>query len=426
MIVASNAAEAVRHVKSGDRVFVHGSAATPVSLVNALFDRAGEVTRVELVSISTVGELAWDRPAVKEHFFLASLFVSANVRAWVDEASGDYVPVFLSEIPTLFREGFLPLDVALLQVSPPDAHGYCSLGTSVDAACTAAALARTVIAQINPRMPRTLGDAHLHQSRIHVAFHEERELPEVRYGAREDPVARRIGERVAALVEDGSTLQMGIGEIPDAVLNQLTGHKGLGIHTEMFSDGLVPLIEKGVVTNEHKKVSRGKVVTTFVLGTRKVYDFVHDNPAVAFHDCGWVNDTAVIRKNPKVVAINSALEVDMTGQVCADSIGPLQFSGIGGQMDFMRGASLSPGGKPIIALPSTTSKGVSRIVPRLREGAGVVTTRGHVQWVVTEHGAVNLYGKGLQERARLLTSIAAPEHREALERAYAERFLHRR
>lgn len=423
MITCNTPAEAVRHVQSGQRVFVHGSAATPISLVNALLDRAGEITDVELVSISTLGELNWDRPEVREHFFLNALFVSANVRAWVDGPRGDYVPVFLSEIPTLFRDGFLPLDVAILQVSPPDSHGYCSLGTSVDAAATAAGLAKVVIAQINPRMPRTIGDSHIHVSKITVAVHEQRELPEVRYGADSDEAAARIGERVAALIEDGSTLQMGIGAIPDAVLRHLDGHKGLGIHTEMFSDGLVPLVEKGVVTNEHKKVARGKIVTTFVLGTRKVYDFVDDNPFVAFHDVGWVNDTAVIRKNPKVVAINSALQIDLTGQVCADSIGTLQYSGIGGQMDFMRGASLSPGGKPIIAMPAATHKGISRIVPLLNEGAGVVTTRGHVQWVVTEHGAVDLYGKGLQERARLLISIAAPEHREALERAYHDRFM---
>ncbi len=430
MIVCSTPRDAVLHVQSGQRVFVHGSAATPTSLVNALLDRAGEITRVELVAISTLGELNWDRQAVREHFFLNALFVSANVRAWVDGPYADYVPVFLSEIPTLFREGFLSIDVAILQVSPPDAHGYCSLGTSVDAALTAARLAKVVIAQINPRMPRTLGDSHIHVSKITVAIHESRELPEVRYGEGGDDdaneVPTRIGERVAALVEDGSTLQMGIGAIPDAVLRFLGTHKGLGVHTEMFSDGIVPLVEAGVVTNEHKRVSPGKIVTTFVLGTRKVYDFVHDNPFVGFHDVGWVNDTAVIRKNPKVVAINSALQVDLTGQVCADSIGTLQYSGIGGQMDFMRGASLSAGGKPIIAMPSTTHKGLSRIVPLLNEGAGVVTTRGHVQWVVTEHGTVNLYGKGLQERARLLTSIAAPEHRDALARAFQERFLRNR
>ncbi|MBX3204454.1 MAG: acetyl-CoA hydrolase/transferase family protein [Labilithrix sp.] len=422
MILCKSPAEAVQHVKSGQRVFVHGSAATPSSLLAALLDRAGDVTGVELVAISTLGAIDWNRPAVQKHMFLNSLFVSANVREWVDGHSGDYVPVFLSEIPALFRERRLPIDVAILQVSPPDAHGYCSLGTSVDAALAAAQQAPVIIAQINPRMPRTLGDSHIHQSRITVAVEEERELPEVRYGAEADASTERIGRLVAELVEDGSTLQMGIGAIPDAVLRFLGDHSGLGIHTEMFSDGVVPLVEKGVITNEHKKVERGKIVTTFVLGTRSVYDFVHDNPFVSFRDVSWVNDTSVIRKNQKVVAINSAIQIDLTGQVCADSIGVHQYSGIGGQMDFMRGASLSVGGKPIIAMPSTTRKGISRIVPMLNPGAGVVTTRGHVQYVVTEHGVVNLYGKGLQERARLLISVASPEHREELERAYRERF----
>lgn len=416
------AKEAVGLVQSGQRVFVHGSGATPTSLLNALLDRAGEITKVELVAISTLGDLDWDRPSVRENIFLNSLFVSANVREWVAGHGGDYVPVFLSEIPTLFREGYLPIDVAILSVSPPDAHGYCSLGTSVDAALAAAQTAKVVIAQINRRMPRTLGDSHIHVSRITACIEEDRELPEVSYGAEADAATEAIGKTVAALIEDGSTLQMGIGSIPDAVLRYLTDRKDLGIHTEMFSDGVIPLIERGVVTNALKKVDRGKIVTTFVLGTRKLYDFVDDNPAIAFRDVAFVNDTSVIRKNPKVVAINSAIQIDLTGQVCADSIGTYQFSGIGGQMDFMRGASLSPGGKPIIALPATTKKGISRIVPELNPGAGVVTTRGHVQYVVTEHGLVNLYGKALQERARLLIGIAAPEHREALERAYRTRF----
>lgn len=426
MIECKSAAEAVSRVQSGQRVFVHGSAATPTSLLQALLARAGELTKIELVAISTLGKLEWDRPEIREHFFLNSLFVSANVREWVDSPSGDYVPVFLSEIPALFRGGRLPIDVAMLHVSPPDRHGYCSLGTSVDAALAAATTAKVVIAQINPRMPRTMGDGHIHVSRITAAVREDQELPEVSYAAEVDDATQRIGRFVAELVEDGSTLQMGIGAIPDAVLGYLGSHKGLGIHTEMFSDGVVPLIEKGVITNEHKRVMPGKVVSTFVLGTRRVYDFVDDNPFVALHDVAWVNDTAVIRKNPKVVAINSALQIDLTGQVCADSLGTYQFSGIGGQMDFMRGASLSPGGKPIIALPSTTRKGISRIAGMLNAGAGVVTTRGHVQWVVTEHGVANLYGKGLQERARSLIAIAAPEHRESLERAYQERFAGRR
>jgi acyl-CoA hydrolase len=422
MFECKNAAEAVQHVQSGQRVFVHGSAATPTTLLQALLARAGEIRGVELVAISTLGALDWDRPEVRQHFFLSSLFVSSNVRGWVDSPSGDYVPVFLSEIPALFRSGRLPIDVAILQVSPPDRHGFCSLGTSVDAALAAASTAKIVLAQINARMPRTLGDGSIHVSRITAAVNEARELPELSYAAEADEATHRIGRYVAELVEDGSTLQMGIGAIPDAVLGFLGGHKGLGVHTEMFSDGVVPLVEKGVITNEHKRVLPGKIVSTFVLGTRRVYDFVDDNPTVSLHDVSWVNDTAVIRKNPKVVAINGALQLDLTGQVCADSLGTYQYSGIGGQMDFMRGASLSVGGKPIIALPSTTRKGISRIVGMLNPGAGVVTTRGHVQWVVTEHGVSNLYGKGLQERAKALIAIAAPEHREALERAYHERF----
>jgi acyl-CoA hydrolase len=392
-------------------------------MFRALLARAGSLTNVELVAISTLGKIDWQSEAVQQHFFLNSLFVSENVRGWVSGHRGDYVPVFLSEIPHLFRRGLMPIDIALLQVSPPDLHGYCSLGTSVDAALAAAQTAKLVIAQINPRMPRTLGDSHLHVSQIQESFVEAAELPEVQYGAEVDTQSEQIGVRVAELVEDESTLQMGIGSIPDAVLRYLKDRKNLGVHTEMFSDGLVDLVQCGAVTNLAKKVERGKIVTTFVLGTRKVYDFVHDNPCVSFRDVSWVNDTSVIRKNNRVVAINSAIQIDLTGQVCADSIGTAQYSGIGGQMDFMRGAALSEDGKPIIALPSTTKKGISRIVPVLNPGAGVVTTRGHVQYVVTEHGVVNLYGKALQERARLLIGIAAPEHRDALQKAYRERFV---
>ncbi|AKU93804.1 4-hydroxybutyrate coenzyme A transferase [Labilithrix luteola] len=414
--------EVVQHIHSHQRVFVHGSAATPSTLLAALLDRGGEITGVELVAISTFGAIDWNRAKVREHFFMNSLFVSANVREWVDTKDGDYVPVFLSEIPALFRKGAMPIDVALLQVSPPDKHGYCSLGTSIDAALAAAYSADVVLAQINPKMPRTHGDGHIHTSRITAAIELDTDLPEVRYGAEADERTEKIGRYVAELIEDGSTLQMGIGAIPDAVLRHLGSHKGLGIHTEMFSDGVIPLVEKGVVTNEFKKVEPGKILTTFVIGTRKVYDFVDDNPIVSFRDVSMVNDTAVIRKNPKVVAINSALQLDLTGQVCADSLGTYQFSGIGGQMDFMRGASLSEGGKPIIAMPSVTKKGISRIVGTLADGAGVVTTRGHVHWVVTEYGVANLYGKGLQERAKGLIQIAAPEHREGLERQFYQRF----
>lgn len=413
---------AVQLVESHHRVFIHGSAATPLPLVDALLQRAGEISNVELVSISTYGHIDWNNPLVKESFFLNSLFVSANVRDWVNSGYGEYMPVFLSEIPRLFTSGEFPLDVAIVQVSPPDKHGYCSLGTSIDAALCAVHTARIVIAQVNPRMPRTHGDGHIHFSRFDAMVWDEMPLPEVNYGEKSTEATSQIGQYVAELIEDRSTLQLGIGAIPDAVLKHVASHKDLGIHTEMFSDGVVPLVERGVITNAYKKICPGKTVTSFILGTRKVYDFVDDNPAVAFMDVSYVNDTAVIRRNPKMVAINSALEIDITGQICADSIGTYQYSGIGGQMDFMRGASLSEGGKPIIAMPSVTAKGVSRIVPQLKPGAGVVTTRGHVHYIVTEYGIVNLFGKNLEQRAKLLIDIAHPDHRENLEKAFFERF----
>ncbi len=416
------AEEAVSLIRSGSRVFIHGSAATPLKLVNTLLKRAGELRDVELVAISTVGNLEWNVPAVRDSFRLNSLFVSANVREWVNTDSGDYVPVFLSEIPRLFDKKILPLDAAILHVSPPDKHGYCTLGTSIDAALSASRNAPCLIAHVNPRMPRTYGDTQIHYTRFAAMVWDEAELPEVDYNSKADEKSTAIGKQIAGLIEDGATLQLGIGAIPDAVLKYLGNHKGLGIHTEMFSDGVVPLVEKGVITNEHKKIRQGKIITTFVLGTRKLYDFVDDNTNVSFIDVAYVNDAAVIRQNPKVVAINSAIEIDLTGQVCADSMGAYQYSGIGGQMDFMRGASLSEGGKPIIALPSVTRKGISRIVPYLKQGGGVVTTRGHVHHVVTEHGEVNLYGKNLEQRARLLISIADPSQQEMLEKAYYERF----
>lgn len=417
-----SAEEAVNIVNSGDRVFIHGSAATPLHMVEALLNRAGQIKDIELVSISTLGKIDWNRPEVKESFYMNSLFVSANIRDWVNSPHGDYVPVFLSEIPYLFKNGILPLDVAIVHVSVPDKHGYCTLGTSIDAAWTAMRTAKKVIAQVNPKMPRTHGDTQVHISKFAAIVWHEAALPEVDYACKMDEASLKIGEHVAGLIEDGSTLQMGIGCIPDAVLRYLSNHKGLGIHTEMFSDGVIPLVESGVITNEHKKIRPGKIVSTFTIGTRKLYDFVDDNPNITFMDVSYVNDTAIIRKNPKVVAINSALEIDLTGQICADSLGTYQYSGIGGQMDFMRGASLSPGGKPIIALPSVTSKGISRITPMLKPGAGVVTTRGHVHYVVTEYGVVNLYGKNMEQRARLLISIAHPNHREELERAFYSRF----
>ncbi len=416
------AEEAVKIVESGNRVFIHGSAATPVKLIEALLARAGELSNIELTAITTYGTIDWNHPEILKTFYLNSLFVSDNTRGWVNSDHGGYIPVFLSEIPKLFNEGYLPIDVAMLQVSPPDAHGYCTLGTSADVAISAARNAKKIIAQVNPRMPRVLGDGFIHISRFDAMVWEDVALPEVNYGSKADPVAELIGRQVAAIIEDGSTLQMGIGTIPNAILGYLGDHKNLGVHTEMFSDGVVSLVEKGAITNSLKKVARGKIISSFVLGTQRVYDFVDNNPYVNCMDVAYVNDVSIIRKNPKVVAINSAIEIDLTGQVCADSVGTYQYSGIGGQMDFMRGAALSEGGKPIIAIPSVTSKGISRIVPHLNEGAGVVTTRGHIHYVATEYGIVNLYGKNLEQRARLLISIAHPAHKESLERAYHQRF----
>jgi acyl-CoA hydrolase len=418
-----SAQEAVKQVCSGNRVFIHGGAATPVHLINALLNRREELKKVELVSITTLGDIDLDDPALAGSFYINSLFVSNTTRSVVNSENGDYVPIFLSEIPQLFRRNILPVDVALIQVSPPDKHGFCTLGTSVDVALAAVRQAQYIIAQINPRMPRTHGDGFLHIDDLDALVYHESELPEVDYAAKVSSCVARIGRNVASLVEDGATLQMGIGGIPDQVLKNLTQHKHLGIHTEMFSDGIIPLIENGVIDNSRKKLHAGKSVTGFIIGTRRLYDFVNDNPAINVMDISYVNDTSIIRQNPKVTAINSAIEIDLTGQVCADSIGTFQFSGIGGQMDFIRGASLSDGGKPIIALPSTTTQGISRIVPFLKEGAGVVTTRGHVHWVVTEYGITDLFGKSLKQRAKALIGLAHPNHREDLERAYHVRFV---
>lgn len=417
------AEEAVKKVKSGDRVFLHGSAATPLHLIHAMQQRHEELKRVELVSITTLGEIGFDNPLFEDSFFFNSLFVSANTRSIVNSDHGDYVPVFLSQIPQLFNKGILPIDVAFIQVSPPDKHGYCTLGTSVDIALSAVQCARYVIAQVNPKMPKTHGDGFIHVSKINKLVFHESELPEIDYSSNISEQIITIGKNIASLIEDGSTLQLGIGTIPDQVLKNLINHKDLGIHTEMLSDGVIPLIEKGVINNKFKQINVGRSVTGFMVGTRKLYDFVDDNPEIRVMDIGYVNDTGNIRQNPKAIAINSAIEIDLTGQVCADSIGTFQYSGIGGQMDFMRGASLSEGGKPIIALPSTTSKGLSRIVPYLKEGAGVVTTRGHVHWVITEYGIVDLFGKSLKQRAKALISIAHPDHRETLEKSYHDRFV---
>lgn len=416
-----SAADAVGLVRSGHRVFVHAGAATPRVLLRALAARAGELRSVELVHLHTEGEHPCVQPGMTDSFHVNALFVGANVRDAVERGDADYVPAFLSEMPALFRQKVLPLDVAMVHVSPPDKHGYCSLGVSVDIARAAIDSANVVIAQVNPRMPRTHGDGLVHHSRFAAAVAVDEPIPEHVPGELGD-VERAIGRHCASLIEDGATMQMGIGSIPDAVLASLLGHKDLGVHTEMFSDGVLELVKRGVITGRQKKIHPGKLVAGFAMGTRKLYDFLDDNPQVAMLDISYVNDPSVIRRNPKVVAVNSAVEIDLTGQVCADSIGTKMFSGVGGQMDFFRGASLSPGGKPVVALPSQTGKGISRIVPLLKPGAGVVTTRAHVHWVVTEFGAVDLRGKNLRQRAMALISIAHPDHREALERAARERF----
>ncbi len=412
---AISAAEALALVRSDTNIFIHGACATPAPLIDALCARH-DLEAVRLYHLHTAGPAPFADSGREKEFRSVSLFTGAPLRKAIAESRADFVPIFLSDIPGLFLSGSVKLDVALLQVSPPDRHGMCSLGTSCDAAKAAAATARLVIAEINEQMPRTHGNNVLPFAQINAFIATNRPLHT--HGSEpETPVEARIGEIVADLIEDGSTLQMGIGGIPDAVLSRLHNKKDLGIHTEMFSDRVVDLVESGAVTNRLKNVGVGRIITSFTNGTKRLFDFVDDNPLVAFYPCDWTNDTAVIRKNPKVVAINSAIQIDLTGQVCADSIGHRIYSGIGGQMDFIRGAALSPGGKPIIALPSTASSGrISRICLQLAAGAGVVTTRGHVHWVVTEYGAVNLHGQTLRERAAALISIAHPDFRAELER----------
>lgn len=417
-----SAAEAIAEIGPGSRVFVHGSAATPQHLLQLLADRGHELRDIELVAITTMGDLPVAQAIRDGRIFINSLFVSANVRPFVNSPNGSYVPVFLSEIPELFYRGHLPLDYAFVHLSPPDRHGYCSLGVSVDVARAAVLSARKVIAQINPKMPRTHGDGLIHISKLYGADHVDLALPEVVNSADDAETVTRIGQYCAELIEDGATLQMGIGAIPDAVLSCLSDRRHLGVHTEMFSDGVVDLVKQGIIDNSRKRIHPGKLVTGFILGTRRLYDFVDDNPQVAVLDIDYINDPGVIRKNDRVTAINSALAIDLTGQVCADTIGEMQYSGFGGQVDFMRGAALSSEGKPIIAMPSVTSRGLSKIVAHLPEGAGVVTTRAHVHHVVTEYGSVNLFGLNLRQRARALIGLAHPACREELEKAAYSRF----
>ncbi|WP_299823856.1 acetyl-CoA hydrolase/transferase C-terminal domain-containing protein [uncultured Pontibacter sp.] len=419
-----SAEEALSVIKSGNRVFLHGSASTPQYLIRKLADMADDLRDVELVSITTFGEMPLAEERYATSFFINSLFVSANVREAVNSGRGDYVPIFLSEIPRLFRSGTMPIDVALVHVSPPDRHGFCSLGVSVDIAREAVLNAKYIVAQVNPQMPRTHGEALIHTRRFDAMVEVNEPIPEVDYGLKITDVEQKIGQYIAELVDDGATLQMGIGGIPDAALQCLGNHKGLGIHTEMFSNGIMPLVENGVITNEFKSKHPGRIATGFIVGNRKLYDFVDDNPLITMLRTDYVNDVNIIRQQPKMTAINSAIEIDLTGQVVSDSIGTYQYSGIGGQMDFIRGAALSEGGKPIIALPSVTKKGISRITPFINQGAGVVTTRAHVHYVITEYGVAYLYGKNLRQRARALINIAHPDHREHLEEEARKRFIH--
>ena len=414
----SKYSDALSAVKSGDNVYIHTAAAAPQALVKGLIERAPELKNVNIYHLHTEGEAAYCGPEYEGIFNTNAFFIGANVRKAINQGRASYIPIFLSEIPSLFRNGIIPLDVALISVSPPDKHGFCSLGVSVDATLAALEMSKVVIAQINENMPRTHGDGIIHIREIDAFVEQNDPIPEAHLHEVSE-TEHAIGKHVVELIEDGATLQMGIGAIPNAVLSCLENHKDLGIHTEMFSDGILPLVEKGVINGHKKKKHPGKIIASFAVGTRKLYDFMDDNPLVTMLDCSYVNDAAVIRKNPKVTAINSAIEIDLTGQVCADSIGRNMYSGVGGQMDFIRGASLSPGGKAIIALPSATRRGESRIVPVLKEGAGVVTTRAHVHYVVTEYGVANLYGKSLKQRKKLLIDIAHPNHRESLEEAFA-------
>ena len=413
--------EAVSYVKSHDRVFFQGASMTPNLLIDSLCNRYKELQNVEIIQVHTDGNAKYMETPYSDSFNLFSCFVGSNVRKGVNTNNGDYIPIFLSEIHLLFRRNILPLDVAFIQVSLPDKHGYCSLGPSVDITLPAIQTAKLVVALINPQVPRTHGDGIINIKNIDFAVEVNNPI-HCTESSNPTEIETKIGRNVAELVEDGATLQMGIGNIPNAVLHNLTNHKRLGIHTEMFSDGILPLIESGVITGEEKEIKTGKIVTCFAVGSQKLYDFIDDNPLVHFKEAGYTNDSSIIKLNPKVTAINSAIEIDLTGQICADSIGTYQYSGVGGQMDFIRGASLSKGGKPIIAIPSLTNKGISKITPFLKEGASVTTTRAHVHYIATEYGVVNLFGKSLKQRAKALISIAHPNFRETLEREASKRF----
>lgn len=417
MYKAISAEDAVKVIKNNDRIYLHAAAAAPQALINAMTDRHEELRNVEVCHLHVEGDAPYANPDYKASFHVNSFFIGPNVRHTLAAGNGSYTPVFLSELPILFKKNILPIDVAMIQVSPPDRHGYCSLGVSVEATLAAIDNAKHVIAQVNSKMPRTHGEGIIHMSELDTFVEIEDEIPEMHIKEPSE-IENKIGTHIAELIDDGSTLQMGIGSIPNAVLKLLSNHKNLGIHTEMLSDGVIDLILKDVINSNYKGVNEGRALTTFLMGSRRLYDYVDDNPFIEMRSADYVNDVENIRQNPKMIAINSAIEVDLTGQVCADSIGSKMYSGVGGQMDFIRGASLSEGGKAIIALPSTTKKGVNRIVPFLRHGSGVVTTRAHVHYVVTEYGVANLYGKTLKQRAKALINLAHPDNREQLEKDY--------
>ena len=413
-IICSSARQAVSLIESGETLWTHSMGATPTLLLNALAEHALTKHDLTLLQLHTECAESLSDEKLKGHLRHRCYFGGLPTRGLLQQGAADYVPIFLSEVPKLFRSGEQAIDTAIIQVSPPDKHGICSLGISVEATLAACQVAGKIIAHINPQMPRTHGDGFIHYDKFSAVYEQSMPLPQHPLAA-SDEVSLAVGKNVAKLVRDGDCLQMGIGAIPDAVLSCLTEHKELGVHTELFSDGVLNLVEQGVITNRCKQVHPGKIVTGFALGSQRLYDYVDDNPSVIFMDIEQVNDTSIIRKNPNMMAINSALQVDISGQICADSLGTKIYSGVGGQMDFIRGAGLSDGGRSVIALPSTAAGGkVSRIATVLSPGAGVVTTRAHVHYIVTEYGIANLRGRSLRERARDLIAIAHPDFREQL------------
>tara|TARA_R110002073_G_scaffold166774_3_gene323428 strand:+ start:2585 stop:3859 length:1275 start_codon:yes stop_codon:yes gene_type:complete len=414
---AVSAQEAVKIIKSNDKVYLQAAAAVPQLLINAMTERHEELRNVEICQLHTEGDAPYANPELRDSFHVNSFFVGKNIRHTLKAGNGSYTPVFLSELPLLFKRNIIDLQVALIHVSVPDKHGYCSLGVSVEATLAAIDNADYVIAQVNKQMPRTHGAGIIHVSEVNAFVECDEPLP-VHGMTEPTEIENKIGNHVAELIEDRSTLQMGIGNIPNAVLSRLSNHKDLGLHTEMFSDGVIDLILNDVINGNYKGINRGRALATFLMGSKRLYDYVDDNPFIEMRASDYVNNVSIIQQNKKMVAINSAIEVDVTGQVCADSIGAKMYSGVGGQMDFIRAASLSEGGKAIIALPSITNKGISRIVPSLKPGAGVVTTRSHVHYVVTEYGVANLYGKTIKQRVKALTEIAHPDFKESIDRQY--------